>query len=132
MSRTHHSRALVTPLSEESRSLLEIADLLDLVCKARRDEDITAGDESELRRELFQLLDSPDQDIWERVREISLYPSSFPGLDTPSPIGITVGDLAYSYGLGDVFCPSRAQLFEMLRWGLHEHGNPTFNGNILA
>jgi hypothetical protein len=122
----------LAPLSAESRSLLEIADLLDLVCKTRREAGQAVSDEIELRAALFELLDGPTQQVWEQVRELALYPSNFPGLDTPSPLGFTVGDLAYDYGLGDVICPNRDQLLDMLRWGLKEHGNPTLNGNILA
>jgi len=144
MSLAHHSEPR-TKISAESRALLEIADLLDLICQTRHssnrfdnpygsDEDVASNQcsDAELRRELFTLLDRPEQDIWERVREIALYPSSFPGLDTPSPLGITIGDLAYGFGLGDVDCPSHDQLMEVLRWGLREYGNPARGGNILA
>ena len=132
MSLTHHSGQRPR-LSDESRSLLEIADLLDLICAIRRSSQITCEtNECNIRRELFALIDGPCQDVWERVREIELYPSNFPGLDTPSPLGITVGDLAYGFGLGDVDCPTREQLVDALRWGIREYGKPTLNGNILA
>jgi hypothetical protein len=115
--------------SAEMTAMLEIADLLDLVAGARRLADITAEvDEPDIRRELFTLLDSPCQATWERVREIELYPATFPGLDTPSPLGITLGDLAYNAGLGDVDCPTKAQIMEALRRGLVEHADPTYNG----
>jgi len=108
--------------------MLEIAELLDMVAGARRLADITAElDELDIRRELFNLLDEPTQEVWERVREIELYPAVFPGLSTPSPLGITLGDLAYNAGLGDVDCPSKSQIMEALRRGLVEHSDPTYN-----
>jgi len=132
MSLSHHTGAS-TRVSEESRALLEIADLLDRICQTREEADLaTLADEPQIRRELFELIDGPCQEVWERVREIALYPSNFPGLETPSPLGITVGDLAYAFGLGDLDCPSREQLLEILRWGLREYGDPTRNGHLLA
>jgi len=124
--RTTHSREQASLVSAELVAMLEIAELLDLVASARRLADITAEiDEADIRRELFELLDCPDQKVWERVREIELFPSYFPGLATPSPLGITLGDIAYSAGLGDVDCPTKAQLMDALRRGLIEHVDPT-------
>ena len=115
-------------VSAEMAAMLEIADLLDNVAGARRMADITAEiDELDIRRELFALLDEPTQVVWERVREIELYPSYFPGLATPSPLGITLGDLTYSAGLGDVDCPSKSQIIEALRRGLEQHADPMYN-----
>lgn len=132
MALPHHT-GQVTRVRDESRALLEIADLLDLICRTREEADLsTLADEPQVRRELFALIDTPGQEIWERVRELALYPSNFPGLETPSPLGITVGDLAYAFGLGDLECPTRDQLIEILRWGQHEYGDPTLNGHILA
>ena len=111
---------------DDSSSLLEMASLLDQISEARREADLTADvDETDIRRELFALLDNPCQEVWERVREIALYPAHFPGLDTPSPLGITVGDLAYSYGLDDSVCPELPEIMDILRWGLTEHSDPT-------
>ena len=108
--------------------MLEIAELLDSVAGARRLADITAElDELDIRRELFALLDEPTQLVWERVREIELYPSYFPGLATPSPLGITLGDLTYSAGLGDIDCPSKSQIMEALQRGLVSHLDPIYN-----
>jgi hypothetical protein len=114
-------------VSAEMSAMLEIADLLDNVAGARRLADITAEvDELDIRRELFKLLDEPTQECWESVREIELYPSYFPGLATPSPLGITLGDLAYNAGLGDVDCPSKSQIMEALQRGLVEHLDPIY------
>ena len=114
------------PSLTESASLMEIAILLDEIAEARREADLTADvDEVDIRRELFTLLDNPCQEIWERVREIELYPGHFPGLDTPSPLGITVGDLAYNYGLDDSKCPKLTEIIDLLRWGITEHRDPT-------
>jgi len=113
--------------SAELVAMLDIAELLDLVTQARMQADITAElDDADIRRELFSLLDEPTQCVWERVREIELYPSFFPGLGTPSPLGVTLGDLAYNAGLGDVDCPSKSQIMEALRRGLEQHTDPMY------
>jgi hypothetical protein len=118
----HASRSHPRPVQEPDRAtLLEIADVIDLVCACRDDGEPHA--EATLRRALFELLDAPSQATWERVRELEVVPTFLPGLATPSPLGLTVGDVVYAFGLPDVVCPSRAALLRALRWAVGEHGS---------
>jgi hypothetical protein len=125
MSHTYRSRRrAVRPAGHAT--LLEIAEVLDLVatCRAGYYDD-AAADERALRVALFALLDQPTQETWEKVREVEIVPSYLPGLATPSPLGLTLGDVVYAYGMPDVQCPSRASLLRALRRVATEHGLPT-------
>jgi len=70
------------------------------------------------RRDLFSLIDEPEQGIWERVREYEVAPAFMMGCETPSPLGRTLGDIVYSFGITDVTCPPRQTLIEALRWAV--------------
>ena len=123
MTNTHRSRRGGT-LSADHAVLLEIAEVLDVVCAARRDLDPSLGDENEsaLRIALFALLDQPSQARWEKVREVEVVPAFLTGLPTPSPLGLTLGDAVYAFGLPDLVCPSRTSLLRALRWVVGEYG----------
>lgn len=115
------------PLADGT-TLLEIADVIDLVCACVAAHPGASGaraavaDEPSLRQDLFALLDRPTQATWERVRDRTVVPSflSRPGL--PGPAGLTLADVCYAYGLPDVVCPSRRSLLALLRWGVAEYG----------
>jgi len=99
--------------TELSAALVEeIATVIDLVCAAGN---LNFDKERQLRTELFALLENPTQNIWERVRELEALPHTMPELDTPSPIGLTVGDIVYMAGLDDVEAPSQAELLRALK-----------------
>ncbi|WP_425955794.1 hypothetical protein [Xylanimonas sp. McL0601] len=121
MSQTHRSRGV---LAADRETLLEIADVLDVLCDARVTLDPEAEHETALRVALFALLDKPTQETWEKVREVEVIPSYVPGLATPSPLGLTLGDIVYAFGLPDLICPSRRALLRALRWVAGEHGGP--------
>ncbi|ACZ32199.1 hypothetical protein Xcel_3199 [Xylanimonas cellulosilytica DSM 15894] len=137
-SRTRSSRTATCPAADYA-ALLEIAEVLDLVATCRAelyataaasaadDADVdadgaaaaaaanAAADEGALRIALFALLDEPTQATWEKVREVEVLPAFLPGLSTPSPLGLTLGDIVYAAGLPDLACPSRAGLLRALR-----------------
>ena len=123
MTHTHRSRRGGV-LAADHETLLEIADVLDVVCAVRTQLDPEAGNEDALRVALFVLLDRPTQETWEKVREVEVVPSYLPGLTTPSPLGLTLGDIVYAFGLPDLICPSRRALMRALRWIADEHGAP--------
>lgn len=125
MSHTYRSRPRAARPAGHT-TLLEIAEVLDLLvaCRAGHYAD-AATDETALRVALFALLDQPTQEVWERVREVELVPSYLPGLSTPSPLGLTLGDVVYAYGIPDVQCPPRASLLRALRRVATERGLPT-------
>ncbi|MDR2723529.1 MAG: hypothetical protein LBB54_07395 [Cellulomonadaceae bacterium] len=112
--------------------LLEIADVIDVLCVARAAVTPAAeASEAQLRRELFTLLDKPTQATWERVREMEIAPQLLPGMTVPSPLGITLGDAVYAFGLPDVACPSRASIMAALRWVVREL-KPVASGRPLS
>jgi hypothetical protein len=127
MSNTYRSRRRACRQADRA-ALLEIAEVLDLVtaCRARLYTDAHT-DDAALRIALFQLLDEPTQEVWEKVREVELIPAYLPGLSTPSPLGLTVADVVYARGLPDVVCPSRGALLRALRWMVEEYGTPAPN-----
>ena len=101
--------------------LFDIADLVDDVCAKRAELNPAADiDEPELRCILFDLLDSPAPCAWLKHREFEVFPRFLDGLSEPSPIGLTLADLIYDYGLSDETCPSREDLMHALRWSLTE------------
>ncbi|MDR0482330.1 MAG: hypothetical protein LBH13_04110 [Cellulomonadaceae bacterium] len=103
--------------ADDQAILLDIATVIDRLCEAREMVDpFTVATESLLRRELFALLDNPTQITWERVREVEIAPHFVTGLTTPSPLGVTVGDAAYAFGVSDVTCPDRRTLMGALNW----------------
>lgn len=109
-----------SPVSDGSQ-LLEIAELIDQVCARRASLNQFADiDEPELRCTLFALLDAPTQEAWEKSRDFQVFPHFFSGLSEPSPLGISIGDLVYDFGLPDRECPPREQLMQALRWALSE------------
>ena len=124
MTDTHRSRRGGV-LAADHATLLEIADVLDVVCAARALLDPEAKDDGALRVALFALLDRPTQETWEKVREVEVIPSFLPGLTTPSPLGLTLGDIVYAFGLPDLICPSRNALLRALTWVADEHGAAT-------
>ncbi|QAY63846.1 hypothetical protein ET495_12050 [Xylanimonas allomyrinae] len=110
-------------------TLLEIAETLDAVCVARSAVGADGDGESALRAALFALLDNPTQDLWEQVREVEVTPTLrsgpatyLPGLADPSPLGMTLGDIVYAFGLPDRTCPSRDSLLRALRWAVGASG----------
>ncbi|GAB2462688.1 hypothetical protein [Xylanimonas ulmi] len=116
-------------LAADRSTLLEIAEVLDAVCAARATLDPEAGDDCGLRCALFELLDQPTQELWEQVREMEvargLLPGTMaylPGMAAPSPLGLTLGDIVYAFGLPDLVCPSRGALLRALRWAVAAPG----------
>ena len=109
-----------TPIRQpkaDGETLLEIAEIIDQVCARRAELNPDADiDESELRCVLFDLLDAPTQLHWLRYRCFEIYQQFFPGLADPAPMGITIGELVYAYGLPDYACPSRDNLIQALTW----------------
>ena len=108
----------------DHQTLLEIADVLDTLCTVRAELDPRTTDHTPVRVALFELLDRPTQAAWERTRGLDVVPSFLDGLATPSPLGMTLGDIVYSFGLTDVVCPSRKSLLRALRWVAGERGAP--------
>ena len=92
--------------------LLEIADVIDEVCSRRR---LAPDVERHLRAGLYELLETPTQEIWERACNLDVLPHYLPGLDNPSPIGLTLADIVYISGMPDAKCPSREDLLAALR-----------------
>ncbi len=119
MSPTHRT---APPL--DHATLAEIAEVLDLVaaCRAGLDD---ASDETAVRAALFELLDQPTQETWEKVRETEIVPGYVPGLTTPSPLGLTLADVVYLHGIPDMECPPRSTLLRELRRVAEENGVPT-------
>jgi len=105
----------------DGAQLLEIAALIDDICERRASLNPFADiDEPELRCRLFELLDAPTQEAWEKNRDFQVFPHFFTGLSEPSPLGFSIGDLVYDFGLSDRVCPPREQLMQALRWALSE------------
>jgi hypothetical protein len=101
--------------------LLAVAELIDQVCARRAELNPLADiDEPELRCVLFELLDAPSARAWDHHRGFELFPHFFTGLSEPSPMGVSIGELVYEYGLPDYDCPSREQLIAALQWALRE------------
>ena len=105
-------------------SLLEIAAVLDAIIATRNAlyAPFTPPDDTELRRALFALLDQPSQARWVETCNTEVVPRYIMGLDRPSPLGITLADVVYAFGLPDITCPSQTGLLEALSWACREYG----------
>jgi len=117
MATAMHSQS---PVADGSQ-LLEIAELIDQICARRASLNEFADiDEPELRCRLFELLDAPSEETWEKNRDFEVFPHFFTGLSDPSPLGVSIGDLVYEFGLSDRVCPPREQFMQALRWALSQ------------
>jgi hypothetical protein len=97
--------------------LVEIADVLDALCRGRTELDpASIVDERPLRAELFELVDNPTQAQWDLIKGREIAPRVMAGLSTPSPLGLTLADAVYGFGLPDQSCPDQSTLLDVLRW----------------
>lgn len=115
---THTDRRRSAPVTDPGM-LLEIAEVIDVVCATRKAD---AETERALRIALFAILDRPSQALWEKVRDVEVVPDYLTGAGTPAPLGLTLVDVVYLAGLSDLVCPSRSGLLRALRKAATGHG----------